>query len=278
MKHWIAQAAVAFGLLGAGCTSPARPMAPPAVTYYPTPTAIPAVPPTPTSLVYDGRWQIKAPGIEYALIEATQDGRREWILVARVQPRRARMRVAYAPDAPKTVREWHLTSQADLVVNAGFFDQQNRTTGLVVADGQVFGRSYVGFGGMFALRSGAPSLQWLRDEPYRPDASITQAVQGFPMLVVDGAVVEGIPESDRRHRRTFVALDRSGRVLLGVTQLAQWRLSDLAIYLATSDLDVWRALNLDGGGSSGLWLSQPHTSISMNSLDPVPTVILVWAG
>lgn len=268
--------AAVLSLLAAACTASAHTSAPPPVTYYPTPTAWIAQP-TPTPSLYDGHWRVKAPGIEYALFEATQGGYREWLVVVRLQPERVRMRVGYAPDAPRTVREWQQSSRADLAVNAGFFDEQHRATGLVIADGRQFGRSYVGFGGMFALRERAPSLHWLRLEPYRPDPRITQAVQGFPMLVMDGAVVEGIPPSERRNRRTFVALDRRGRVLFGVTQMAQWRLVDLAAYLAAGELDVWRALNLDGGGSSGLWLSAPHDSLSMNSPEPVPAVILVWA-
>lgn len=274
-ERWAVAGVFLLGMISAACTTPSRSSVSSAVTYHPTPTLW-VNPATPTSVAYDGRWRAKSSGVEYALFEATQDNRREWLLVVRLRPEWVRMQVAYAPDAPKTVREWQQLRQAELVVNAGFFDEQNRATGLVVADGQAFGRSYDGFGGMFALRNRTPSLQWLRVEPYRPDPSITQAVQGFPMLVMDGAVVEGIPTSDRRNRRTFVALDRSGRVLFGVTQMAQWRLIDLATYLVASELDIWRALNLDGGGSSGLWLSEPHSGISMNSPDPVPSVLLVW--
>lgn len=235
------------------------------------PTAAPTQTKPPT-----GWWQ-KAPGIEYTLLEAWVTDHREVLVLVRLEPARVALRVAYDPELPRTVRQWQQESGADVVVNAAFFDEQNRAMGLLIADGRSFGRSYRGFGGMFAWREDAPTLTWLRTTPYRPDPRITQAVQGFPMLVMDGVPVEGLPENDVRHRRTFVALDRRGRVLFGVTQRAQWRLRDLAAYLAQSELDIWRALNLDGGGSSGLWMSGAQASASVDSFTAVPNVVMVWA-
>ncbi|MCS7087365.1 MAG: phosphodiester glycosidase family protein [Thermoflexales bacterium] len=246
----------------------------------PTPSRRPAATifePTPTPKSTSSSWLRKAPGVEYTLIEAHAEQHREWLLLVRLDPARITLRVAYDPNLPRTVRQWQQISSADVVINGGFFDDQNRTTGLLIADGRSFGRSYRGFGGMLAWREGAPLLIWLRTTPYRPDPRVTQAVQSFPMLVMDGAPVDGLPEEGIRHRRSFVAIDREGRLIFGVTQRAQWRLQDLATYLAQSDLGVWRALNLDGGGSSGLWLSNASAPYAMDSITPVPSVVMVWA-
>jgi uncharacterized protein YigE (DUF2233 family) len=241
-------------------------------------TNTPVAEPAATQPPYDGLWYQVKPGIEYALMQGRVNMREELLLVTRLDPARISVRVLYEPDAPKTAREWQTQSGADLIVNGGFFDDQNRATGLVIADGQPFGRSYRGFGGMFAWRDAAPELWWLRDAPYRADEAIAQAVQGFPMLVVDGQPVEGMSDNGERNRRSFVALDQQGRVLLGVTQMAQWSLTDLAQFLAQSpDLGVSRALNLDGGASSGLWMGGNYDGVSMNSFDPVPSVIAVSA-
>jgi uncharacterized protein YigE (DUF2233 family) len=88
--------------------------------------------------------------------------------------------------SPRSVRDWQAASGATLVINGGFFDKDFRATGLLIADGQAFGRSYRGFGGMFFVRHGKPGIQSLRAQPYRPDPAIRQAVQSFPMLVVNG--------------------------------------------------------------------------------------------
>lgn len=216
-------------------------------------------------------------GIDFMLAQAKVNEREEWVLMARIDPAQVTMRVHYDPSQPKTAREWQAQTQAGLVINGGFFNDKNQITGLIVTDGEAAGRSYRGFGGMFLVgQDGAPALQWLRDEPYRMSENIAQAVQGFPMLVVNGERIEPMDDNGERNRRSFVAIDGQGRVLLGVTQMAQWSLTDLADYLAnTKSLDVVSALNLDGGASSGLWLAGALDGVSMNSFDPVPAVIAV---
>ena len=224
-------------------------------------------------------WHHTQSGIDVWLGQRTVNAKAEQVLIARVDPQRVTVRVLYAPDAPKSARDWQAETKADLVINGGFFDDKNRVTGLLIADGNRFGKSYAGFGGMFSWRSVGPSLQWLRDQPYRADPSITQAVQGFPMLVVNGARIEQIGDNGEPNRRSFVALDGEGRLLFGVTQLAQWTLNDLADFLdQADDLNIVSALNLDGGASSGLWLGGAQADASMNSFEVVPAVIAVWGG
>ena len=223
-------------------------------------------------------WHRAQSGIETLLAQRTVNTKTEVVLLARVNPQNATVHVVYSPDAPKSARDWQEETKADLVINGGFFDDKNRVTGLLIASGQHFGTSYVGFGGMFSWRASGrrrgPALQWLRDQPSRADPSITQAVQGFPMLVVGGARISSISDNGQANRRSFVALDGEGRLIFGVTQLAQWTLNDLADFLdQASDLNIVSALNLDGGASSGLWLSGAQADISMNSFEPVPAVI-----
>ncbi len=233
--------------------------------------------PTPTAqIAKETTWLTLSPGIALLRTPARVNGHTERLIVARVDAQRATLRVLYDPRSPRSVREWQATSGAALAINGGFFDKDFRATGLLIADGQAFGRSYRGLGGMFFLRHGKPGIQSLRAQPYRPDPAIRQAVQSFPMLVVDGRRVPPIEDGERRNRRSFVAIDRQGRVLLGVTLMAQWTLNDLADFLATSPaLNARHALNLDGGASAGLWL-RGRDDLSMNSFEPVPAVIAVF--
>jgi uncharacterized protein YigE (DUF2233 family) len=259
----------------------------PPVTLFPAQPTAPAQPiepidpiqstATPFGAQYDGEWKPAMAGMEYMLAEFTVNARKELVLMTRIDPALTAIRVHYDPLQPQSVRQWQAATQAGLIINAGFFNTQNQATGLVIADGTSSSRSYRGFGGMFSVgQDGAPALQWLRDEPYRADETIAQAVQGFPMLVVNGERIETMDDNGERNRRSFVALDAQGRVLLGVTQMAQWSLTDLADFLAGAEtLNVVSALNLDGGASSGLWLAGPLDGLSMNSFDPVPAVISV---
>jgi uncharacterized protein YigE (DUF2233 family) len=255
----------------------------PQVTIFPAQSATPSpaqpIEPaaTPFGAQYDGEWKPVIAGVEYMLAEFTVNERRELVLMTRVDPSQVNMRVHYDPAQPKTAREWQEQTQAGFVINGGFFNDKNQVTGLVIADGESAGRTYRGFGGMFSVgQDGAPAVQWLRDEPYRANGNIAQAVQGFPMLVVNGERIPTMDDNGERNRRSFVALDGQGRVLLGVTQMAQWALTDLADFLAGDEsLGVVSALNLDGGASSGLWLAGALDGVSMNSFDPVPAVISV---
>ncbi len=159
-----------------------------------------------------------------------------------------------------------------------FFDADNQATGLVIADGDAYGYSYRGFGGMFFVRDDAPDLVWLALEGYRPDPRISQAVQGYPMLVSQGQAIDSFPEDGKRNRRSFVGIDRAGRVILGVTTAPVWTLTELAGFLAgRSGLEVDRAVNLDGGASSGLWVSGVPEVMLVDSFDPVPAVITIDA-
>ena len=105
-----------------------------------------------------------------------------------------------------------------------------------------------------------------------------QAVQGFPMLVTNRQQAYTNSRPDRATRRTLIAQDSQGRILLMVTPLAGITLLDLSAALAASDMDIVNAFNLDGGGSTLLGLDVPARSpYTLASFDPVPAVLAVYA-
>jgi hypothetical protein len=70
-----------------------------------------------------------------------------------------------------------------------------------------------------------------------------------------------------------VAQDTTGRILFLVGPEAHFSLHELAVWLTESDLELDIAMNLDGGTSTGLWLSDHAEQI--DSLVPLPAVIAV---
>ena len=149
-------------------------------------------------------------------------------------------------------------------------------TGLIIANGKPSGTSYAGFGGMFSIADGKPALQWLAKKPYVADRRTTSAVQSFPMLIHNGGVVPNIPADARPSFRTFVGMDKLGRVILGVCQTPTWTMTELADWLAAQPtLNLDSALNLDGGRSTGLWIRGIDEPRLTNSFDVVPAVITV---
>src|SRR5690606_21631083 len=137
-------------------------------------------------------------------------------------------------------------------INANFFDPEYRILGLLVADGVVYGSAYTDRGGMFALQNGLPSIRSKTAQPYQGEI-LEQAVQAFPMLVEAGAAAYTSTSPDRVTRRTIIGQDEAGRILLMATPGFGATLAAISAYLPTTDMNIVRSFNLDGGGSTLLY-------------------------
>lgn len=278
---WVALLAISGCALSGVADAPSADpsiASPAPVTFVaaPTPAATGTPAPPATASLSQTGWQDVRPGVQFRRVSVEVGDWVDWLALLRVDPSRVDFQARYDPDNPQQVRDWQLLAGSVAVINAGFFNQDNRITGLLISDGQVYGQTYRGFGGMFFVRDGQPLLQWLAEHPYQPDPRITQAVQSFPMLVRAGQVIDGIPASGQRSRRSFVGIDQDGWVVFGVTTMPVWSLTALADYLVyRSDLALDSALNLDGGASSGVWVSGVPDGLLVNSIDRVPAVIAI---
>ncbi|HUV89478.1 MAG TPA: phosphodiester glycosidase family protein [Anaerolineae bacterium] len=275
-------------------------------TPTPTPTPTPAPTPTPYPTPYgvltaptstpeppDTGWQLLQPGVEVRQVLVETGTAVERLAIVRLDPATVRFRVHYDPVVPRTVSGWAEHLQPLLVVNGGYFTPENETTGLLISEGRAWGTPYEEFAGMFAVSpspAGAEvvSVRWLRDWPYDPAEPLLEGLQSFPVLVKPGGVM-GFPadaDDGRPARRSVVAQDLQGRILIIVAPRGYLSLHELARFLAESDLDLNVALNLDGGFSTGLWLRagepalaplySPPVVLTADSLVPVPSVISVY--
>jgi exopolysaccharide biosynthesis protein len=174
------------------------------------------------------------------------------------------------------ISEWMKQEHAIAVMNGGYFDQENQTKGLVISDGQTSGTSYDGFGGMLSVDSqGNVSLRSLRDQPYDPNnEQIQQATQSSPMLIVNGKRTQ-FSANAASSRRSVVALDKQGHLLLIASAGQAFSLDELADLLASSDLSINTALNLDGGASTGLYVNAGSQHVAIDSFVGLPIVIVV---
>ncbi|RMD72480.1 MAG: phosphodiester glycosidase family protein, partial [Chloroflexi bacterium] len=102
-----------------------------------------------------------------------------------------------------------------------------------------------------------------------------QAIQGWPLLVRSDGTAAYTDEDGQRARRSAIALDDQGRVLLIVAPAASFSLAEWSRFLATADLDLTIAVNLDGGSSSGLMAQSDHGNIRIDSFVPLPFALLV---
>lgn len=240
----------------------------------------PAEPP-PIAPPADSGWQTLEPGLEqrhlFVAPDAANPQIQEELFILRLEPDRFALRLAYDPRG-RLVSAWLDDEDALGALNAGFFRAEETAlipTGLTILDGEAMGESYVDFGGMLTITDGYAQLRWLADQPWGGEETVDDAFQSFPLLVRPGGEL-GFPaeEEDLQiARRSVIAQDRSGRLLLLLAPRGLFTLHQLSAWLSTSDLDLDIALNLDGGPSSGLLLR--GASWGSDSLDRIPLVILL---
>lgn len=258
------------GVASGGSTSAPIPTLMPTSTAIPAPT--PAIPASPA----DTGWLLAAPGVETRRVRAAVTGHEATVSVVRLDPRQARFRVGYAPEAPLPLANWVERTGARVAVNGGFFDADGRSVALLVHDGRFEGSSYVGQGGMFAVSpEGAVWLQSLADQPFDPNVPLAQALQGWPMLVKPSIGASYYAEDYDRARRSALGLDHDGRVVLIVASTPVFTLGEFSAWLAASDLELESAVNLDGGASSGLIVRSDSAPERIEPFVPLPIVLLV---
>ena len=249
---------IVVGLLGA-CALPADMR--PALTALPTKTAAPA-------------WETLADGLEWRTLIPNGDELAQ-LIVVRIDPQRFRFRALYSPGHPRRLSEWRAEApDAAVIINANFFDEAYRALGAVVSDGIVHGAFNDDYGGSFLARDGAASVIVNHTLNFSQANTIDQLVQGYPMLVDQGDPAYVRRTGSQRARRTVIAEDSRGNILILVAPYLGLSLADLSEYLTRTDLNIVRAVNLDGGGST--LIAIPGADYTQPSFDAVPTILAVY--
>jgi hypothetical protein len=146
-------------------------------------------------------------------------------------------------------------------VNGGYFDEKFAPIGLRMANGQMIAplqRARLIAG---VLVASSREVQIVRSREFSRRPGVAAAIQCGPFLVDRGQPISGLNDSHRA-RRTFAATTNSSRALVGVC--SEVSLAELSKILATTsfaeDLKIERALNLDGGSSTGFWFARENSS------------------
>jgi hypothetical protein len=168
---------------------------------------------------------------------------------------RPRIRFARAEKGRERTSAMAARTKAVAAVNGGFFNTKNGDPiGLLKIDGAMLSKS--GDGG-WALGIDAKEKAFIDAIPADADwKKAEHAMSSYPILVQDG-VRRGRPNKPR-HPRTAVGLTPRGEKLILLTvdgrtpQSAGMTEEELA--QAMLDLGCEWALNLDGGGSTTLWI------------------------
>ncbi len=139
-------------------------------------------------------------------------------------------------------------------VNGGFFTPEHQPMGLVVSDGKRINRfssTRLLSGVVYSDHKG---IHIVRRSAFRDHPKINALLQSGPYLVENAQGIRGL-EATKSRRRSFIATDWRGNWAIGATSSVT--LAELAEILASSNpVTGWkvnRALNLDGGSSTGFF-------------------------
>ncbi len=222
----------------------------------------------------DENWRTVAEGLTWRTVIPDGDELAQ-LIVVRIDPALYRFRAHYSPGQPKRLSQWRdQLPEAAVIINANFFDETGHALGAVVSDGIASGRAYRERGGSFIVRGGEAAVLANWGASFEFDGGIEQMIQGFPLLVAEGLPSYASTGRGERTRRTVIAQDAAGQILIIVAPFLGQSLADLSAFLAEADLAIVTAVNLDGGGSTLIAL--PDADYLQPSFDAVPTVLALY--
>jgi hypothetical protein len=145
-------------------------------------------------------------------------------------------------------------------VNGGFFTPDGGPLGLVIAAGKRAGAwnstTSLGSGVWYAGANGASGISRRENLGLTGAAGMRELLQAGPMLFWNGRAVTGL-DAEKSSARTMVLWDGGSRWWIGRSSPAS--LARIAEALTSAPVPGWpvkHALNLDGGRSSELWVSE----------------------
>lgn len=166
-------------------------------------------------------------------------------------------------------------------INANFFDEFHQPLGLIISSGKQLHALQRGgsvLTGIFMVKDDVPTI--LHRDDFSPK-DVQLAIQAGPRLIANGKPVQ-IRSDQESSRRSGVAICGDGSVIFYATMLRfpGATLQDVIGMLLDPALNVRDALNLDGGGSSQLFVERvdgKQEEIFVRGADSVPVGLIAKA-
>jgi uncharacterized protein YigE (DUF2233 family) len=194
-------------------------------------------------------------GLDFTQRDVADGGQRATLWVVSFHPKKHTFVVMDNPDGA-----FDLGSAAEkrgvlAGVNGGYFHPDRTPLGLVIRKGQqvhALERAKL-LSGIISVSPAGVAIQ--RSAAFKPSPAVRDALQAGPFLVEGGKSIAGL-NATRAAARTVVFQDAKGRV--GFLIAKSPSLAGMAEILATPAIfpegRILRALNLDGGSSTALWV------------------------
>jgi uncharacterized protein YigE (DUF2233 family) len=193
-------------------------------------------------------------GVRHVRATVEENGTRATVHLAVFSSKTATLRVIDDPQQSSDLASAMQRANAVAGVNGGYFTPEYAPVGLLVSDGRTIAPQQKArlLSGVVSVVNGRVNVQ--RVAEFSMKSKPQQARQCGPFLVERSKAVPGLNDT-RPARRTFVAVAGGDHALVGYS--SHVTLAQLGRILATpglmSGITVQRALNLDGGSSSGFW-------------------------
>ncbi len=165
-------------------------------------------------------------------------------------------------------------SKAVVCINASFFDENNKPLGLLITRGLALQNLHAGgntLTGIFAKTKDGFFISGRKNLSLK---SALEAIQAGPRLFSKGNLVEGVhPLSSRK--QSGVCVDKQGDAVFYLVRSGIFGTSLEWLSDQFKKLDCVEALNLDGGGSSQMYI---EGGASIEGDYSVPIFLGVFAG
>jgi len=209
-------------------------------------------------------WTTVAPGVEYQRFNQDNID----VHVTRVDLTNPEVMVMASRESDRglTVSGFAKKTKALIAINADYFDKEMNPSGLAIGPCGVWeGTKDVDSRGVVAVGSGRAAIYPPKENLPEPEEWMKAAISGWPMLVTNCTALTAseLPGSDgftrSPHPRTAVGVSEDGATLYfvvadgrreGVPGLTLAKLGRFML----EELKTCSAINLDGGGSSAMWV------------------------
>ena len=211
-----------------------------------------------------GDWATVAGGVQYQRFSTNKQD----IHVVRIDLANPEIRVVgtLERDRGLTVTEFARRNKAIAAINADYFSSEMRPVGLTIGPCGVWdGSRDTEREGVVAFGDGRADIYPQKETLDVPAEWMRGAVSGWPMIVKDceALTAAALPGSDgftrTPHPRTAVGISADGKTMYFVVAdgrrdgIPGLTLARLAAFMH-DELGVCEAMNLDGGGSSAMWV------------------------
>lgn len=220
------------------------------------------------------RWHEVAPGIDYRDLDQKRLSPWSHIHVFRIDLTKNRLDIALAKQYHASVlsaEEFLNHSRALLSINGGFFDANQRSLGLRLAqDKEHSPLKNISWWAVFYVKNHTPTVSTLNQYAHSQDVKF--AIQSGPRLIVNGKITHlkpGLAE------RSALGITRDGHVIMLATENNPLTTHDLALILQSPQLDCIDALNLDGGSSTQISAHMQHFTLNVQGYAKVADAVLV---